>query len=64
MFFTISNNLGDAKSLATHPGTTTHHRIGEEERLAQGVTPGMVRLSIGLEDKDDLWQDILQALDN
>lgn len=60
--FDISNNLGDAKSLATHPRTTTHHRLTEEARLEQNVTPGLVRLSIGLEDREDLWEDIVQAL--
>lgn len=60
--FDISNNLGDAKSLATHNPTTTHSRLTEEERLEQGVTPGMVRLSIGLEDEEDLWKDLAQAL--
>ncbi len=60
--FDISNNLGDTKSLATHPQTTTHHRLTEEIRLEQGVTPGLVRLSIGLEDVEDLWEDIENAL--
>ena len=58
----VSNNLGDAKSLATHPRTTTHHRLSEEARLEQGVTPGLVRLSIGLEDVIDLWKDLAFAL--
>lgn len=58
----ISNNLGDAKSLATHPATTTHQRLTDEERDALGITPGMVRLSIGLEDADDLIDDFLAAL--
>ena len=58
----ISNNLGDAKSLATHPWTTTHHRLAEQARLDQGVTPGLVRLSIGLEDIDDLWEDVEDSL--
>lgn len=58
----VSNNLGDAKSLATHPRTTTHHRLTEEARLEQGVTPGLVRLSTGLEDADDLWEDLASAL--
>ena len=60
--FDISNNLGDAKSLATHPWTTTHQRLTEEERLEQGVTPGLVRLSVGLEDPEDLWEDLRNAL--
>lgn len=59
----ISNNLGDAKSLATHPTTTTHRRLTEEARARIGVTPGAVRLSVGLEDVDDLIEDVIQALD-
>ena len=58
----ISNNLGDTKSLATHPATTTHQRIGAEERAHLGITDGFVRLSIGLEDAEDLMEDIEQAL--
>ncbi|MBL8560531.1 MAG: O-succinylhomoserine sulfhydrylase [Hyphomonadaceae bacterium] len=59
----ISNNLGDAKSLATHPATTTHRRLTEEARAQIGVSPGSVRLSVGLEDVDDLIEDVTQALD-
>ncbi len=58
----ISNNLGDAKTLATHPATTTHHRIGPEVRAAMGVTDGVIRLSIGLEDVEDLREDLDRAL--
>ncbi len=58
----ISNNLGDAKSLITHPSTTTHQKLTEEARLALGVTPGLLRLSVGLEDADDLCADLDQAL--
>lgn len=58
----ISNNLGDAKSLTTHPATTTHQRLGPEERLKMGVTDGLVRLSVGLEDAEDLKEDLEQAL--
>jgi O-succinylhomoserine sulfhydrylase len=58
----ISNNLGDAKSLATHPWTSTHGRIAPEEKLAQGITEELVRLSVGLEDADDLVEDLDQAL--
>jgi O-succinylhomoserine sulfhydrylase len=58
----ISNNLGDAKSLATHPATTTHRRLSEEARARIGVSEGLVRLSVGLEDIDDLMDDIAQAL--
>jgi len=58
----ISNNLGDAKSLITHPATTTHQRLSPEQRAALGISDGLVRLSIGLEDADDLHADILAAL--
>ena len=59
----ISNNLGDAKSLITHPRTTTHARLTEEARLETGVTPGLLRLSVGLEDPDDLIADLMYGLD-
>jgi O-succinylhomoserine sulfhydrylase len=59
----ISNNLGDAKSLITHPTTTTHQRFSPEERREMGVSDGLVRLSIGLEHKDDLIDDLVHALD-
>lgn len=58
----ISNNLGDAKSLATHPATTTHMRIGSEERARLGIGDGVIRVSIGLEDVHDLKDDLAQAL--
>ncbi len=58
----ISNNLGDAKSLTTHPATTTHRRLEPEARAAVGITDGTVRLSIGLEDVRDLLADLDQAL--
>ncbi len=58
----ISNNLGDSKSLATHPATTTHMRIGAEERAKLGIGEGAIRLSVGLEDADDLIDDLAQAL--
>ena len=58
----ISNNLGDAKSLITHPATTTHRNIGQQARDEMGVSDGMVRLSVGLEDVDDLIGDLRQAL--
>lgn len=58
----ISNNLGDSKSLITHPATTTHQRIPEEERLKLGITEGMFRISVGLEDVADVNHDIAQAL--
>ncbi len=60
--FDISNNLGDAKSLCTHPATTTHRRMGPEGRAAAGITDGVVRLSVGLEDVEDLVADLLAAL--
>ncbi|MCG8655042.1 MULTISPECIES: O-succinylhomoserine sulfhydrylase [unclassified Yimella] len=59
----ISNNLGDSKSLITHPATTTHRRMGEEARLAIGITDGVLRISVGLEDAADLVRDLTQALD-
>ena len=60
--FTISNNLGDAKSIITHPATTTHQRLPDEQKAELGITPGLVRISIGLEDGDDLLTDIMAAL--
>ncbi|MBM3584096.1 MAG: O-succinylhomoserine sulfhydrylase [Alphaproteobacteria bacterium] len=60
----ISNNLGDAKSMITHPATTTHQRLKPEERAALGIGDGLVRLSVGLEDVDDLIEDLDQALDH
>ena len=59
----ISNNLGDAKSLITHPATTTHKNLSEEARAELGISPGTVRLSVGLEDADDLIADIDRALE-
>jgi O-succinylhomoserine sulfhydrylase len=58
----ISNNLGDAKSLVTHPATTTHQRLTPERRAALGIGDGLVRLSVGLEDPADLERDLLGAL--
>jgi O-succinylhomoserine sulfhydrylase len=58
----ISNNLGDAKSLITHPATTTHKNLAEEARQELGINPGTVRLSVGLEDADDLIEDLDRAL--
>ncbi|WP_104019165.1 O-succinylhomoserine sulfhydrylase [Roseovarius nitratireducens] len=59
----ISNNLGDAKSIVTHPATTTHQRLSEERRAVLGITPGLVRFSVGLEDAGDLVADLRAALD-
>ncbi|MEO0893504.1 MAG: O-succinylhomoserine sulfhydrylase [Pseudomonadota bacterium] len=59
----ISNNLGDAKSIATHPATTTHQRLTDEQRDALGITAGLIRLSVGIEDTQDLVDDVLDALE-
>jgi O-succinylhomoserine sulfhydrylase len=59
----ISNNLGDSRSIATHPWSTTHKALSEDQRLELGITPGLLRLSIGLEDPSDLVTDILSALE-
>ncbi len=58
----ISNNLGDAKSLITHPATTTHQRLDDDQLAAAGIKQGTLRLSVGLEDVEDLWEDLEQAL--
>ncbi len=58
----ISPNLGDVRSIATHPASSTHCKLSEEERLSVGITPGLIRISIGLEHKDDILNDIEQAL--
>jgi O-succinylhomoserine sulfhydrylase len=58
----ISNNLGDAKSIATHPATTTHQRLAQDQKDALGITPGLIRLSVGLEDARDLIADLRRAL--
>ena len=58
----ISNNLGDAKSIATHPATTTHQRLPQEQKDRLGITPGLIRLSVGLEDAGDLINEIRAAL--
>lgn len=60
--FQISNNLGDAKSIVTHPATTTHQRLSEDVRASLGITPGLLRLSVGLEHAGDLIADFTQAL--
>jgi len=61
--FSLLANVADAKSLVIHPASTTHAQLSEEEQLAAGVTPDMIRLSIGIEDHDDLIEDLAQALD-
>lgn len=58
----ISPNLGDARTIATHPASSTHCKLSEEERLSVGITPGLIRISIGLENKEDILKDIEQAL--
>ncbi len=58
----ISNNLGDAKSIATHPATTTHQRLPDEQKVELGITEGLVRISVGIEDTDDLIADFTNAL--
>jgi O-succinylhomoserine sulfhydrylase len=59
----ISNNLGDAKSLITHPATTTHQRLTPAARAELGITDGLVRFSAGLEHPDDLVEDLVAALE-
>ena len=59
----ISNNLGDAKTIATPPAATTHQRLPEDQKQMLGITPGLVRLSLGIEDTDDIIADVLQALE-
>ena len=56
-----TSNLGDARSIATHPSSTTHSKLTEEERVHLGIKPGTIRLSVGIEDKADIIADILQA---
>lgn len=58
----VTNNLGDSRTIASHPASTTHSKLSEAERAALGITPGLVRLSVGLEHPDDILEDILQAL--
>jgi O-succinylhomoserine sulfhydrylase len=59
----MTNNLGDSRSIASHPASTTHSKLSEEERNAVGITPGLIRISIGLEHIEDITKDILVALD-
>ena len=59
---TITANLGDTRSIASHPASTTHVKLTDEERLAVNITPGLIRISVGLEHQDDILNDILQAL--
>ena len=59
----MTNNLGDSRSIASHPASTTHSKLTEAERNAVGITPGLIRISVGLEYIDDILDDILQALE-
>jgi len=59
----ISPNLGDTRTIATHPASSTHCKLSEEERMSVGITPGLIRISVGLENKDDILKDILLALE-
>ncbi len=59
----MTANLGDTRSIASHPASTTHSKLSEEERLSVGITPGLIRISVGLEYADDIINDLVQALD-
>lgn len=61
-WLSMTNNLGDSRTIASHPASTTHSKLTEEERAAVGITPGLIRLSVGLEHPDDIIEEILQAL--
>ena len=58
----LSSNLGDSRTIITHPASTTHSKLSEEDRLAVGITNGMIRISIGLEHPEDIWNDLKNAL--
>jgi O-succinylhomoserine sulfhydrylase len=60
----MTNNLGDSRSIASHPASTTHSKLSEKERQEVGISPGLVRISVGLEHPDDILADLLQALEN
>ena len=59
----VTANLGDTRSIASHPASTTHGKLTEEERQQVNITPGIIRISVGLEHVDDILNDILQALE-
>jgi O-succinylhomoserine sulfhydrylase len=59
----LTANLGDTRSIVSHPASTTHAKLSEKERAAVNITPGLIRISVGLEHRDDILQDILQSLD-
>jgi O-succinylhomoserine sulfhydrylase len=60
--FSLTANLGDTRSIATHPASTTHSKLTPEQRKEVGISDGLVRLSAGLEHVDDIWNDIVNAL--
>jgi O-succinylhomoserine sulfhydrylase len=62
-FLSITANLGDARTTITHPATTTHGRLSPEEKAATGISEGLLRISVGLENIEDIWQDLLRGLD-
>jgi O-succinylhomoserine sulfhydrylase len=59
----LTSNLGDTRSIASHPASTTHARLTEEERRATGISPGLIRISVGLENREDILEDIKNALE-
>jgi O-succinylhomoserine sulfhydrylase len=59
----MTANLGDTKTIASHPASTTHAKLSEAERQAVNITPGLIRISVGLEHRDDILNDILQTLE-
>jgi O-succinylhomoserine sulfhydrylase len=61
-WLSMTNNLGDSRTIASHPASTTHSKLTEEERQSVGITPGLIRLSVGLEHHQDILEEILQAL--
>jgi O-succinylhomoserine sulfhydrylase len=60
--FSLTAKFDDTISIATHPASTTHSKLTQEQRLDVGISDGLVRLSIGLENKDDIWKDLVNAL--
>jgi O-succinylhomoserine sulfhydrylase len=61
-WLSMTNNLGDSRTIASHPASTTHSKLTEEERKAVSITPGLIRLSVGLEHPDDILEEIINAL--
>lgn len=60
----ITSNLGDARSIATHPASTTHSRLSDDEKEILGIMPGSIRISVGLEAVEDIKEDVARALEN